>query len=301
MGTFEAYGSTVINGTGDSYREIAWSDWNALTPEQQQAIPKAVITDVPGVNGKISTEFLKTLWVNPSPNSAFAAQNITLASDDYDFLLIIYRLYTTVNSYQSVITKKGQGTILDLATLSDYGATTRARAVNYSSDTSLSVMDCSAQQGSNIYATDNHANVPAIIYGFKKSIEFDLTAVIANVSTDASRCMLSNGKSVENALSVESLTSQYATTGLVSCLKYGKLIQAVLEFTPSAITHGTVLIAKLPATLVPCYLSLGMSNGQSLTCLLSNVSGQSYANIIAYYPGSVTASRVDATIQYLTT
>lgn len=99
--------------------------------------------------------------------------------------------------------------------------------------------------------------------------------------------------------SVISLTSQYAATGLQSCMQYGRLIQVAFELTPSTITHGDILIPKLPRTLVPCYMTVGMSNGQCVPCVLSNVVGQDYSNLTVYYPSAITPSRIDVTFSYI--
>ena len=93
-------GKTIVD---DSPIEMTWAAWSALTPEQQAAIPKALITDVPDASGSIPVELIKTLWINSSPTSSFAAQTVTLASDDYDFLLISYRETTGSTNYKANI------------------------------------------------------------------------------------------------------------------------------------------------------------------------------------------------------
>lgn len=201
MGTIEAYGTNIINSKGEGYTQITWDEWNALTPAEQAAIPKAVITNVPGVNGKVSTEFLKTLWVNPSPNSAFAAQNITLASDDYDYLLVSSKCHFGASIIVSFIAPKGHDILTYyVSTSSGTALNDFERLLTHTSDTNFSVAECAYQPSGSARSTNNDYMIPLAIYGFKKNIEFDLTAVVASVSTDASKCMLSDGTSIEDAI-----------------------------------------------------------------------------------------------------
>lgn len=103
---------------------------------------------------------------------------------------------------------------------------------------------------------------------------------------------------IEEKEEVIDLTSQYAATGLMSCLKYGKIIQVVIEKTLSSAIHGDMIIPKLPkAKAGTCFMTLGMANGQCLSCALSN--STDYAVLSAYFPGSVTPSRIDATFTYI--
>ena len=72
-----------------------------MTPAQRDAIPKALITDVPGCDISIRADLLTTLWTNPNPSeTSFSAQNISLSSSDYDLLLCIH-------SHGSTIVNKG--------------------------------------------------------------------------------------------------------------------------------------------------------------------------------------------------
>lgn len=123
----------------------------------------------------------KKLWENPNPTSAFAAQTITLLSDDYDFLMVVYE--TSLNGTTDVnISTKGNS-----IQLSSSGATAPIyRIMDYVSVTSYSV-------GASYYGgTESDIyNVPLVIYGFKKDV--DISSVIASVSTEASKCMMSDG------------------------------------------------------------------------------------------------------------
>lgn len=199
MGTIEAYGTNIINSKGEGYTEITWDDWNALTPAQQQAIPRAMITDVPGVNGAVNAELMKVLWTNPNPGSAFAAQSIELSSSDYDYLL--WSVDYSVNNYsQCFISEKGRGVLFTVAATSGGAYTTNIqRTVARTSDVQFEVRDCYSQNNNSSRTTSNSNFIPIAVYGIKKSISLDISALISNVSTSASKCMLSDGRSVENA------------------------------------------------------------------------------------------------------
>ena len=186
-------GKTIVD---DSPTEMTWTQWNALTPEQQAAIPKALITDAPGVDGPINVELMTKLWENPNPTSAFAAQTITLSSSDYDFLLVTAVCSTTNGAESSpLILKKNSKGILNYATATSPAAASN-RTITCTSNTQLSV-DSAWNAGSVV----NTELVPIAVYGIKQSVTVDVSAVISDVSTDADKCMLSDGvTSVEDAL-----------------------------------------------------------------------------------------------------
>lgn len=154
-----------------------------------------------GEGESVHANMLVKLWENPNPTAAFTAQNITLASDNYDFLLWIYGT-TSTNPKGSVIAPKGTGSVLLSSGLtnSTHGVTNVQRTAVYVSDTEYSVSAGTLGRPSGTYSEDNTVCKPTIIYGFKKSL--DITAIVSNVSTDASKCMLSDGvTNVEDALS----------------------------------------------------------------------------------------------------
>lgn len=96
------------------------------------------------------------------------------------------------------------------------------------------------------------------------------------------------------------ITSDYRVSGISTVFKVGKLVEVDIEINISAVSHGTEIISKMPKPFGTIkYLNLGMSNGQSLPCVIEDVSGQNYGHLIAYYPtGSQTAARIDANIVY---
>lgn len=160
------------------------------------------------IAGKASGEsvhanMLTKLWENPNPSASFGAQTITLASDDYDFLLVMYR--QTSGRLASMIFPKGINFRLFTSTVGS-GATTRERDINYVSDTQLSVQSAYQCVGTSAYTTDNSLLVPDAVYGFKKSL--DITAIVSNVSTDATKCILSdNVTNVDDA--IDGMTWKY--------------------------------------------------------------------------------------------
>lgn len=203
---------------------ITWEQWNQLTSEQA-AGNDYYITDEPYVNGQASADVFTKLWENPNPATAFAAQNITLASDDYDFLLIVYRHSTGFNGYKSVIEPKNVSTMwLDVSDNSGNGSISIVRTATKNSDTSYAFASAYYSIGTSASTEDNTFIIPQVIYGIKKSISFDFTAVIANVSTDAAKCMLPDNSSVEDHIAASyeitvpttGYTQQTVTIGGVS-------------------------------------------------------------------------------------
>lgn len=182
------------------------------------------------------------LWENPSPTSAFSAQTITLASSDYDFLLTIYKQYKGYNTESAVIVEKGKDVFLGLPVSTTVGARTMTRKMGYVSATSYSVEDCSMATGTTAGTTDNDMCIPVIIYGFKKSV--DINAIVSSVSTDADKCMMSDGvTSVEQAITaLESRPKLiYSSSGsLETTTPDGQLIK----------THNTGVTMSNPIVIV---------------------------------------------------
>lgn len=121
----------------------------------------------------IADKCLKKLWQNSSPTSTFGAQNITLSSSDYDFLIWIYRFHTgTSNNIQkSQLMLKGGGVAMDMAW--DYGVSGTYyvadyyRKATYSSTTKYAVASCLVKYNSTSSATNNAYMIPIAIYGGK--------------------------------------------------------------------------------------------------------------------------------------
>lgn len=193
---------TVVDG---SPTEITWAEYNAMTPEQQQALEHTLVTNVPSADGAISADLMTKLWENSSPTSDFVAQNITLSSSDYDFLLWTYQYNSSNNKTMSQICQKGSGTNMSYVV----GGNSRSRMADRTSDTVFSVYDASSAG-----VVDNSVCIPLTIYGIKKTVNVTFDALAKNVSTLASNCMLSDEvTSVESALNEikEYITSKVVT------------------------------------------------------------------------------------------
>lgn len=195
-----------VTKVSDLAEEVDWSVWNAMTEAQRtvySAGKKIDIINVPSVSGSIPVELIKTLWTNSDPTAEFAAQTITLASDDYDFLLVTAIGANDNNDNISTIVRKGRDFTLFLSSALNNGILNVSRKFTYLSDTSYSV-DVGYRRtsvDSEATTTQNIRCIPVTIYGIKSSVNVDMSALVANVSTSASKCMLSDGEtSVEDAL-----------------------------------------------------------------------------------------------------
>lgn len=178
----------------DAPTEITWDNWQNLTTAQKEGT-KWLIKDVPSADGSVEADLLNLLWTNPNDNVSFSAQNITLSSADYDYLLIVARLLEGASSEVSAIVKKGGSIPLDHSYYSN-GVRVRRRVLVYNTDTSYSVGDATDQGG-----TYNQCLIPMAIYGIKQKITVSFDALAESVSTLASKCMLSDGDSVEDKFS----------------------------------------------------------------------------------------------------
>jgi hypothetical protein len=193
-------GKTIIDVSPEV---IDWDDWRQMTDQEKEAIPEAMIENAPGVDGLLSATLLPKLWENPDPTSNFAAQNVTLSESatNYDYLLIEYLLTQGSPKTASIMFKNNTGTSLTYASPSSNGAQSRARDVNYVNATTLSFSDGYIATGTTAAAAHNGISIPLNIYGIKKDINLEFSAIASDVSTSADKCMLSDEvTSVEDKL-----------------------------------------------------------------------------------------------------
>ena len=128
------------------------------------------------INGKIvggpviPVEDMRLLWTNPNPSVAFEAQNITLASDEYDFLLWIVKQWASADTFFSEISKKGDNVNLSTAVTSSTKAIVmRRRTVNFVDDTTYYAdRGYEANSVDNVVNSYNNSCIPIEVYGFKK-------------------------------------------------------------------------------------------------------------------------------------
>ena len=118
-------------------------------------------------------KILKKLWENTNTTTSFSPQTITLSSEDYDYLVWIYRFNTTSNNnlQKSQLVLKGAGVIMDVAwdygvggsyTVADYH-----RKVQYTNNTTYSIEDCNIKYNNTQDAQDNNYIIPVAVYGAK--------------------------------------------------------------------------------------------------------------------------------------
>jgi hypothetical protein len=107
---------------------------------------------------------MSKLWENPDPTANFAAGNITLSSDDYDLLLVIYNWSTTSNDNLSNVSVKGNKIAINLATNNSSNVARNYERYGTPTDaTHISFTDCTYTGG----VTDNRNAIPYRIYGIK--------------------------------------------------------------------------------------------------------------------------------------
>lgn len=180
-------------GAGGNSVEIDWKDWCELTPEEQETGDWTII-NCPWADGDVSVDLMTKLWENPDPTQNFAAQNITLSSGDYDFLLGMCNITKTATLMISCMAKKGSGLSFTRTDTSN-NISNIWRNISYVDDTHLSVADCM-----NNAATDNTKVIPVVIYGIKLTVSVKINAIAMDVSTSADKCMLSENESVKDRI-----------------------------------------------------------------------------------------------------
>lgn len=180
-------GSFWVTGDGKTY--VDYDDQRisiAGTPDTQMSdisrntvennvIKDYVDNEIAGVNLIINNLQPKLLWTNPNPNSAFAAQNITLSSSDYDILEIYYYDWVDTNSYKDLMcqkTVKGHSTKLQMQLTHNDKSYAGNRRVLYVDDTTLQINTNYRLIDNSAFNTTafNNWNVPIYIIGYKTGL-----------------------------------------------------------------------------------------------------------------------------------
>ena len=183
----------------DNYEIIPWTTWQDYTDAQKAQHPNAIVTDAPDCDGDVEIEMEKVLWANQNPSSSFAAARITLNSYDYDDYGIEYAWYVG-RSMQSVKVEKGLN--INLYTVQNISSSVRTatRNITYVDATHLDIEDATIMETGGSMTTNNGWCIPIRVIGYKKDLTAKIKAIAHDVSTSASKCMLTSGNSVESAI-----------------------------------------------------------------------------------------------------
>ena len=225
-----------------------------------------------GEGESVHANMFVKLWENPNPSASFGPQTIALSSDDYDFTLTIARRLAAYQQDICAITPKGDTVVISVGVAGGSGASCAWRRLDYVSDTSLSAIDCKTATGTAAATTDNTMLVPIAIYGFNKSL--DITAIVSNVSTDATKCILSdNVTNVDDAISKAKIEYSSAERKIGKWFGqdlYEKTIDcgALPNATSKAVNHG---ISNFGCAVN--MTGIGISGSASYCLPLANVNG----------------------------
>ena len=123
------------------------------------------------INDNITDSITPTvLWQNPNPLTTFDPQNITLSSDDYNYLEIYYYDWTSTKRMKSQKVLKGENILIDASFYSNPNFFASGRPITYNSDTSYSVGNCVALYGATTTELNQSINfvcIPVKILGYK--------------------------------------------------------------------------------------------------------------------------------------
>ena len=268
LGTLQATNDPTNGKTkvSNAAEVMEWSDWNAMTVAEREAYAAGKEIDIinfPSADGTISANLLTELWTNPDPTQAFAAQDITLSSSDYDLLFTEYWFYKNYKDTPiTAFNRKGQG--IYVANGCDSSSTNIyviSRTASYVDDTHYTFNNAKFHQNGSSRVDNNDYMIPYKIYGIKKTLNIKLNAIATDVSTSADKCMMSDGEtSVEEAIDdVNSHLIKTATTATGTTDVTGNLT------TDLDIDSINIIGARYSAPLI----------GGVIPCI-SNVSGKWY-------------------------
>lgn len=270
---------TVIS---DAAEEVEWSVWNAMTEAERDAYSagkKLNIVNVPGAEGTISADLMDLLWENPSPTTEFAAQTISVDLSQYDRIKIVRKRATNSGQTLPDLECKCEGGIIINDTVSFTAASTNRIQQNnrvytfHNALTGINVANCDVSTVQSNVTTDNTCIIPLQIYGIKKTISLKINAIASDVSTSASKCMMSDGEtSVEDA--VTELKEDTGWVGVSNYLMYRVKNGIVyLQFGYNTSTNGWLDIGEIPSEYAPPYSNI-------TSCVYSN--NTEFANILVY-------------------
>lgn len=125
--------------------------------------------DVAGASviSSINSKTLKELWKNTSPSSAFAAQTITLSSNDYDYLILISKNAASSNGALSFMALKGMGFYSQWVNRDGNYPLVAYKFIQYTDDTHYAAPDTTVSAHTSGLSTNNNYLVPIAIYGGK--------------------------------------------------------------------------------------------------------------------------------------
>lgn len=144
---------------------------NAVNLNQMQ-------TNAENAINELAAPKIKKLWENPDHFVAFDAQDITLSSDDYDYLIVTYKLYRTNSDlsgqHLSQFMPKGLGfKLIDVGSIgvgSNWANCCGfSRGANFISNTKFAIAGCNASVSIEPYVLENINDylIPLAIYGGK--------------------------------------------------------------------------------------------------------------------------------------
>lgn len=137
---------------------------------------KTLDNKLASIDDNITSLKLKKMWENSDTNAGFASQNITLSSDDYDYLIWFYGYHKNSNmtSIVSMISLKSLGGVLltmacaTVGSGGNYYTSTIKRDVIKDSDTVYNIGDCERSVGTSPpKQNENNYCIPIVVYGGK--------------------------------------------------------------------------------------------------------------------------------------
>lgn len=131
--------------------------------------------DLIAINGQIiggvplpGDNYIK-LWENTNPTAAFGAQNITLANDNYDFLMWIIRESVYSNNVSiSLIIEKGSDARIQGSIGTSNGVHNYARPIVCVNATTYNINSSYSCIGTGGESVNNNYAIPLAVYGIKK-------------------------------------------------------------------------------------------------------------------------------------
>ena len=134
---------------------------------------QSYITPTINVYGEDIYSVPQVLWTNPSPNAEFGSQNITLSSDDYGYLEVLYTAQGSNEQYIKSTGKIPKGKDIKIDDIYIQQSNTNAiriysRLLSYTNDTTFSVNSARFASSFTSSEANNNFAIPYKIIGYKE-------------------------------------------------------------------------------------------------------------------------------------
>ena len=242
---------TVID---DDYEVIPWATWQGYSAAQKAQHPNAIVTGAPDCDGDVEIETMYLSWENLSPSSDFPQSAITLndsACPNYTNIRIEYCLSTSNKQFNSIDVPINQTFNMGLSYLATSGINGSYVRVGTHNKSNKSIYFYGGWEitADGINYSRDDCIIPIRVYIYSKTLTAKIKAIAHDVSTSASKCMMSDDvTSVEDEFKLKLLFSGMVSFTNGAAVVFGTQFTTYTNNRPVIVRIGD---ANAPAIVSP--------------------------------------------------